>query len=101
MYDHARTTAGISQLPPTDTEVLLYNEHGEVTEASVSTVYFWRKGRWVTPEGRCGGNEGTSRALALAEGWCVEEVMRLEEVGRGEVVALSNGVRGFWFAVVV
>ncbi|KAK8120727.1 hypothetical protein PG999_004847 [Apiospora kogelbergensis] len=72
VYDDARSRA---ELRPTDTkEVLLVNaQNGQVMEASLTTPYFWRHGKWVTPpiptnfvpgEGS-GGNCGTSRRWAL------------------------------------
>jgi branched-subunit amino acid aminotransferase/4-amino-4-deoxychorismate lyase len=101
LYDTIRAELSISNLPPTTTEVLLHNTSGQVTEASLSTVYLWRKGQWVTPAAECGGNLGVTRTLALEKGWCVEGLVNIRDVQMGEVVALSNGVRGFWFAVVI
>lgn len=73
MYEEARQRANI--LSPTDKkEVLLVNgEDGSIMEGSITTPYFWRNGRWVTPpipknyditQGS-GGNYGTSRRWAL------------------------------------
>lgn len=42
-----------------------------------------------------------TRRLALEKGWCKEGVVSREEVREGEVVVLSNAVRGFWAARVV
>jgi 4-amino-4-deoxychorismate lyase len=72
MYDDARQRAGIEwgQLK----EVLIVNEKdGSVMEGSVTTPYFWRGGRWVTPpvsnkfsrEVGSGGQDGTTRRWAL------------------------------------
>lgn len=72
VYDDARKRV---ELRPTDMrEVLLVNAgNGQVMEASLTTPYFWRNGKWVTPpiprkfgkgEGS-GGNHGTSRRWAL------------------------------------
>jgi len=72
MYDDARRRV---KLRPTDSkEVLLVNaQDGQVMEASLTTPYFWRHGKWVTPpiptnfvagQGS-GGNCGTSRRWAL------------------------------------
>lgn len=96
MYSSARSAADIEHEPPTSAEVLLHNEQGQITEASVSTVYFFRNGSWITPASQCGGNLGATRALALSRGWCTEGVVDLHEVKPGEVIVLSNGVRGFW-----
>ena len=71
------------------------NERGEVMEGTLTTPYFWREGGWVTPREGCGGNRGTTRRWALERGVAVEGTIRAEDVRAGEVVWLSNGVRGF------
>ena len=84
-------------------EVLLQNPRGEVTEGSITTPYFYRSGRWVTPpvHEEHGGQRGTTRRWALATGICVgEEVVRAESVEDGERVWVSNGVRGFGWGIV-
>ena len=72
MYNLARERA---QITTTDNkEVLIVNaEDGSIMEGSVTTPYFWRNGRWVTPpvsQGYdrhigSGGQDGTSRRWAL------------------------------------
>ncbi|KAJ8114804.1 hypothetical protein ONZ43_g4817 [Nemania bipapillata] len=73
MYDGARQRASI--LDPTDQrEVLLVNnDDGSIMEGSITTPYFWRNGRWVTPpvprefditQGS-GGNNGTTRRWSI------------------------------------
>lgn len=96
MYASARSAVNIEQEAPTSAEVLLHNEQGQITEASLSTVYFFRNGSWITPAASCGGNLGATRALALSRGWCTEGVIELQAVLPDEVIILSNGVRGFW-----
>lgn len=104
MYNQARQRAG---LKPTDTtkEVLIVNEAGTVMEGSLTTPYFWRRGRWVTPpvsrafedqfrEG-CGGQDGTTRRWALQLNVVQPEEVEASSVVDGEAVWLSNGVRGF------
>ncbi|ODH34496.1 hypothetical protein ACO22_03095 [Paracoccidioides brasiliensis] len=119
-YTTSRARAGITSLSD-QTEVLIYNHTGEVMEGSITTVYFRRRRRtaaegesgessvddegggdryyWVTPPLSSGGNAGTSRRYAIAAGFCVEEVVKVGELRDGEVVWLSNGVRGFVPAV--
>jgi 4-amino-4-deoxychorismate lyase len=72
MYDAARKRAGITG--PELKEVLLVNsDSGVIMDGSISTVYFWRNGRWVTPpvppkygkESGSGGLDGTTRRWAL------------------------------------
>lgn len=72
-----------------------------MSEGSLTSVYFARGGRWVTPPVDSGGQAGTTRRWALDEGLCVEEVVRREGVAEGEVVWVSNGVRGFIRGTVV
>lgn len=86
VYDAARARAG---LVITDAkEVLLVNATADaagghvVMEGSLTTPYFWRRGRWVTPPvppafapGRgSGGNDGTTRRWAL-ERWAVPPLL--------------------------
>jgi branched-subunit amino acid aminotransferase/4-amino-4-deoxychorismate lyase len=101
-YDEARARRGVvaSDNAYPD-EVLMYNPDGYVTEGSISTVYFWRDGRWVTPAKECGGNLGVKRQEALEKGFCAEGMVKKESVEGGEIVWLSNAVRGFWMAEVV
>lgn len=96
-YDSARERS----LPdPHDytTEVLLWNPAGQITEGSVLTPYFYRKGRWVTPavdSEAHGGQQGTSRRWALENKLCEEGIVERKSIRVGERVWLSNGVRGF------
>jgi 4-amino-4-deoxychorismate lyase len=94
MYEEAR-----SILPPpseTKSEVLLYNDEDEISEGSITTPYFYREGRWITPPLSCGGNTGTTRRWALERKLCVEDIILAKELVDGENCWLSNGVRGFF-----
>ena len=71
-YDAARRRGGI--VPGELKEVLTVNMEGYVMEGSITTPYFWRGGRWVTPpvsdtgfseQGGSGGQDGVSRRWAL------------------------------------
>ncbi|KAI3390817.1 hypothetical protein diail_8584 [Diaporthe ilicicola] len=105
MYDQARTRAG---LKPTDAsqEVLIVDEAtGSVMEGSLTTPYFLRGGRWVTPpvaekfsnDYGSGGQDGTTRRWALERGLAIEEEVKAQDIADGEAIWLSNGVRGFIF----
>lgn len=105
MYDQARTRAS---LKPTDAtqEVLIVDEAtGSIMEGSLTTPYFLRGGKWVTPpvaekfstDDGSGGQDGTTRRWALERGLAVEEEIKARDVADGEAVWLSNGVRGFVF----
>ena len=96
MYDSARMLLGDPSKPE---EILLQNAQGEVMEGSISTPYFWRDERWVTPAEKCGGNLGTTRRWALDKGMAVEGVVKMDEIKVGETLILSNGVHGFSFGI--
>ncbi|KAH7326181.1 aminotransferase class IV-domain-containing protein [Stachybotrys elegans] len=102
MYNAARQRANIKVGEAR--EVLLVNQRDKtIMEGSITTPYFWRGGRWVTPpvakqfnpkEGS-GGQDGTSRRWALERGLAVEEAVKPESVRHGELCWISNGARGF------
>jgi 4-amino-4-deoxychorismate lyase len=79
-------------------EVLLFNPSGNIMEGSLTTPYFHRNGRWVTPpvwEANHGGQRGTTRRYAIEKTLCVEETIPSSSLKNGEKVWISNGVRGF------
>ncbi|KAK0636333.1 aminotransferase [Bombardia bombarda] len=104
MYDLARQRA---QIGLTDRkEVLIVNKSdGSILEGSLTTPYFWRSGRWVTPvvtsdfptKRGSGGQDGTTRRWMLERGLAFEETIMAESVVDGEECWLSNGARGFMF----
>lgn len=71
MYDAARERARLTSKELT--EVLIVNEaDNSVMEGSLTTPYFWRNGKWVTPpvprnfnQTNAGGQDGTTRRWAL------------------------------------
>ena len=95
-YDRARQNAGLDA--KSTTEVLLYNGNGEVIDGSITTVYFYRDNKWVTPSN--GGLEGTTRRLALETGLCsiAEAAVKFDSLSDGETIWLSNAFRGFFAA---
>lgn len=95
-YDRARQSAGCN---PADTkEVLLYDSDGDIIDASITTPYLYRDGRWMTPPASAGGQQGTTRRWALANELCVERDVSLHSLREGEMVWLSNAARGFFVA---
>lgn len=79
-------------------EVLLWNDSGLITEGSLTTPYFYRKGKWITPAVELehhGGQQGTTRRWALERRLCEEGIIEKKSIRDGERVWLSNGVRGF------
>ncbi|KAM0705983.1 hypothetical protein Q7P35_007343 [Cladosporium inversicolor] len=95
-YDRARQSAGIDL--KSTTEVLLFNDNGEIIDGSITTVYFYRDNKWVTPQ--CRGLEGTTRRFALETGLCslAESAVKSDSLRDGETIWLSNAFRGFYAA---
>jgi para-aminobenzoate synthetase/4-amino-4-deoxychorismate lyase len=86
-YDAAR-----AQRPDCD-DVLLYNEHGEITESTLANVVVRFDGNWYTPPVDCGLLPGTYRAWLLDQGRIQERVITLDEIKTAEAIALINAVR--------
>jgi 4-amino-4-deoxychorismate lyase len=96
-YARSRVSASIPDLAA-HKEVLLHNSNGEILDGSLSTPYFYRNGRWVVPQSSSGGLQGVSRRWALENRLVEEQVVSKESMQVGEVVWLSNGMRGFYYA---
>ncbi|MCJ1352566.1 MAG: hypothetical protein MMC33_002550 [Icmadophila ericetorum] len=88
------------------TEILLQNPDGYVSECSISTPYFFKRGkdekgkwkgegRWITPQKEDGGNLGVTRSWALEQGLVTEEAVKANELKLGDPLWISNGVRGW------
>jgi 4-amino-4-deoxychorismate lyase len=95
-YDRARKDAGLD--PKSTTEVLLYDTKGNIVDGSITTAYFYRDSKWVTPHS--GGLEGTTRRFALEAGLCstASSAVNKESLRDGETIWLSNAFRGFFAA---
>jgi len=96
-YDRARSAAGIKSYSEPK-EVLLYNLDNEIMDGSITTAYFYRNGQWITPASAAGGQQGTTRRWALQRGLCIEGTVQANELQDGEVLWLSNAVRGYYKA---
>lgn len=79
---------------PGCSDVLLFNEAGEVTETTVANVAVEIGGVRYTPPVRCGLLPGTQRAVLLDRGELRERVIRIEELREHPRVFLLNSVRG-------
>ncbi len=86
---------------PDEDDVVLTNRRGEITETTVANIAVRLNGAWITPPLDCGLLPGVGREVALEEGWCVEGVIRLEDLAVAQEVALVSDVRGRRRAVVV
>jgi len=93
MYTNARSRAGIHSFQ-SSAEIVLVNPSGELMEGSVTSVYFLRDGKWVTPSVASGGQIGTTRRWLIEQGYCVEGIVEAESLQDGEMCWISNGLRG-------
>ena len=108
LYDEARKYIPVPDRTSDSSksrEILVVNEKGEIMEGSITTPYFFRDGRWVTPPQSAGGNLGTTRRWALEKGLCVEETIMTSDIMKsdvkaGELIWLSNGVKGWGLGTV-
>jgi branched-subunit amino acid aminotransferase/4-amino-4-deoxychorismate lyase len=94
-YDRARSAVGITSFVE-QREVLLYTAQGLILDGSLSTPYFHRGGRWVTPASNTGGQQGSTRRWALGKGLAAEDDVEVKSLTEGEVVFMSNAIKGFF-----
>ncbi|KAF3908463.1 hypothetical protein ABW21_db0203351 [Orbilia brochopaga] len=107
-YTYARTRVGIlTNSEPA--EVLLWSDRylNLIMEGSMTNVYFYRNGRWITPTtiredatGGTGGCSGTVRRWLLEKGYVDVGDISKDDVIVGELVWLSNGVKGVFLGMI-
>lgn len=93
VYENAR-----SSRPDCD-DVILWNEHGELTEASMANVVLELDGRLITPPIAAGLLPGTMRAHLLAGGEIEEGRLQVDDLLQASRIWLINSVRGWQTAV--
>jgi para-aminobenzoate synthetase/4-amino-4-deoxychorismate lyase len=89
----------ISAHPDAD-EVILTNEHDEVTEACNYNLIAKIEGRWVTPPLSCGLLPGTMREELLSSGEIAEQIITYDALRTADQIQLINSVRGRIDAVI-
>ena len=80
---------------PGFSDVLLYNDRGEMTESTIATLVVEIDGELWTPPIGCGLLPGTLRAHLLAERTIQEKVISVHELITASQSYLMNSVRGF------
>jgi len=88
-YDEARAAW------PDHDDVLLWNEHGELTESTIANLVVEIDGRNLTPALDCGLLPGTLRAELLAGGEVTESRLTPGDLARATAIHLINSVRGW------
>ena len=74
-------------------DVILWNERGEVTEASSSNIVVEMAGEFWTPPVSCGLLAGTFREELLANGKLQEKVITKDALSLADSIFLINSVR--------
>ena len=88
VYDQARAECD------EDTDAILINERGEITETTIMNVAVLRDGHWITPALSCGLLPGVLRTELLARGEIIEGIIPAHELQPGEVIRCFNALRG-------
>jgi para-aminobenzoate synthetase/4-amino-4-deoxychorismate lyase len=92
-YDSARAAA-----PAGVDEVLLVNEHGELTEGTRTNLFVQVGGEWLTPPRTAGLLAGVFRERLLRAGEVSEATLFPRDLVRAHRIRLGNALRG-WIAV--
>ncbi len=93
VYDAARAAC------PDYDDVLLWNERGELTEATIANVVLELDGELVTSPVEAGLLAGTLRGWLLGNGRIHERTILLSDLPRARKIWLINSVRGWREAV--
>jgi para-aminobenzoate synthetase/4-amino-4-deoxychorismate lyase len=81
--------------------VLLWNDAGEITEATDANVVVEIDGRKVTPPVECGLLAGTMRGALLDAGEVTEQRVTVDQLRSGATFWLINSVRGWMPAALI
>ena len=81
------------QHPEAD-DVILGNEHGEITETCRANLLFRLHGKWFTPPLSSGGLAGIARQRLIDRGEVRELVLLTDQLGEVEDLAVVSSLRG-------
>ncbi len=87
VYDAAK-----ADFPEAD-DVILWNEHGEVTEGTIANLVIRKDGKLATPPVGCGLLAGTFREHLLKTGEIEEEKISIDDLKAADEIYLINSVR--------
>ncbi len=77
-------------------DVLLFNQHGEITECCIANLVIDLNGKQYTPPVTCGLLNGTYRQYLLDKGVLTERVITRADLEKADACYLINSVRKMW-----
>jgi len=86
---------------PDADEVLLWNERGEITEATIASVVVERDGDKLTPQLECGLLPGIAREEAIERGEITEAIITRHDLVSASRLWLLNSLRGWMPATLI
>lgn len=89
VYDQALASC------PECSDVILWNQRGELTETCFGNLVLRLDGRMLTPALACGLLPGVFRRMLVETGQVQEAVLRLEDLARCPEIYVVNSVRGW------
>lgn len=95
VYEQARAAC------PTADDVLLWNEHGHITETTTANIVAWLDGRLVTPPVQDGLLNGTLRSWLVQHGIVEEASIPIEALHTCQKLYVINSVRGWRPALLI
>ena len=81
-------------------DVVLWNEHGQITETTIGNLVVEEEGRLVTPPVACGLLPGVFRGHLLETGQIEERIVTVDDLRRAQRLFIVNSVRKWLPAVV-
>lgn len=82
-------------------DVILVNEHGQVTDTTIANLAVRLDGTWFTPAVESGCLPGVERTRLVREGALTERLLSVTDVLGGDGLALVSSVRGWRLASLV
>lgn len=74
MYTESRKRVGIEHFGEEKEVLIVSDKDDAIMEGSLTSVFFWRNGKWTTPPPSSGGQIGTTRRWLLEKGWVYRSV---------------------------
>jgi para-aminobenzoate synthetase/4-amino-4-deoxychorismate lyase len=84
---------------PDAEDVVLVNQHGRITEATIANVAVRLDGQWWTPPAAAGCLPGVERGRLLQSGALQERELTVDDARRADALALVSSLRGWRPAV--